>query len=189
MEPTHNSERLHILDLLRGFALLGIIFVNMPVLLEVAQPETIADALYFFLTQFFVENKFFTIFSFLFGVGFYLFLSRAKAKGESAYQLFVRRMVLLLLLGLLHTNPSPWRSAVHLRCIRAHSFIALHRTHSEGINASTSYFTRTCSRTIRYVFKYAATEEMLATVYRSDVCGILRIFDLCVRASTSIDVL
>lgn len=97
MEPTHNSERLHVLDLLRGFALLGIIFVNMPVLLEVAQPETIADARYFFLTQFFVENKFFTIFSFLFGVGFYLFLSRAKAKGESAYQLFVRRMVLLLL--------------------------------------------------------------------------------------------
>lgn len=107
MEPTHNSERLHVLDLLRGFALLGIIFVNMPVLLEVAQPETIADARYFFLTQFFVENKFFTIFSFLFGVGFYLFLSRAKAKGESAYQLFVRRMVLLLLFGLLHTILHP----------------------------------------------------------------------------------
>lgn len=101
------SERLHILDSLRGFALLGIIFVNIPALLHVVQPATVADTRYFFLTQFFIEGKFFTIFSFLFGVGFYIFLSRALEKNERAYALFTRRLLILLAFGLIHTMFQP----------------------------------------------------------------------------------
>lgn len=50
----------------------------------------------------FVEGKFFTIFSFLFGVGFYIFIARAYAKNEKAFLLFIRRIIILFLIGLVH---------------------------------------------------------------------------------------
>ncbi|HHT7190036.1 TPA: DUF418 domain-containing protein, partial [Bacillus cereus] len=44
----------------------------------------------------------YTIFSFLFGLGFYIFMSRAEAKTDRPKILFVRRLLILLLFGFLH---------------------------------------------------------------------------------------
>ncbi|WP_144511649.1 DUF418 domain-containing protein [Bacillus sp. FJAT-22090] len=97
------SRRIDDLDYLRGFALLGIILVNILALLNinVPAPNTL-DASYQRFLYLFVEGRFFTIFSFLFGVGIYLFLSRAIAKGEKAYILFTRRLIVLFLVGFIH---------------------------------------------------------------------------------------
>ncbi|MFJ8461576.1 DUF418 domain-containing protein [Lysinibacillus xylanilyticus] len=101
MQPIDLNKRINTLDYLRGFALLGIILVNIPILMRFEPPTSVDLTYYNFLTLF-VEGKFFSIFSFLFGVGFYIFISRAKAKNEKAYFLFFRRIVILFLLGLVH---------------------------------------------------------------------------------------
>src|SRR5699024_10143888 len=59
------SKRIDTLDYLRGFALLGIILVNVGAIIAVQWPQTETDILYRKLLDFFVEDKFFTIFSIL----------------------------------------------------------------------------------------------------------------------------
>lgn len=108
MSPIEASKRIDMLDYLRGFALVGILLVNLPVLLSVKFPGPDSpDAHYQRFLYVFVEGRFYTIFSFLFGVGFYLFLSRANEKGKNGTVLFLRRMAALLLIGLVHYRFHP----------------------------------------------------------------------------------
>lgn len=102
MQPIELNKRIDTLDYLRGFALLGIILVNIPGLLWIEAPNRSIDIAYYHMLMLFVEGKFFTIFSFLFGVGFYIFIARAQAKNEKAFLLFTRRIILLFLFGLVH---------------------------------------------------------------------------------------
>ncbi|WP_462413080.1 DUF418 domain-containing protein [Neobacillus sp. Marseille-QA0830] len=102
------SKRIDVLDYLRGFALMGIILVNIIPLLDLKTPEAgSADAAYSRFLYLFVEGRFYTIFTFLFGVGFYLFLSRAFAKGRNGYALFLRRILVLFMLGVVHVQFHP----------------------------------------------------------------------------------
>ena len=74
------NKRIDELDYIRGFALLGIILVNILALLNIKIPDpNTVDASYQRFLYLFVEGRFFSIFSFLFGVGFYIFISRAIA--------------------------------------------------------------------------------------------------------------
>lgn len=108
MKPTEGNKRIDILDYLRGFALLGIILVNILPLLAVKVPEPgSADAIYQRFLFLFVEGRFYTLFSLLFGVGFYLFISRANAKGKNGCILFLRRVAALFILGWFHVKFHP----------------------------------------------------------------------------------
>lgn len=108
MMPTESNKRMDILDSLRGFALLGIILVNILPLLAVKAPEPgSVDASYQRFLFLFVEGRFYTLFSFLFGVGFYLFISRANAKGKNGFVLFLRRIAALFILGWFHVKFHP----------------------------------------------------------------------------------
>jgi uncharacterized membrane protein YeiB len=102
LQPTDNNKRIDTLDYLRGFALLGIILVNIPALMWIEPPTLTSDIAYSRFLTLFIEGKFFIIFSFLFGIGFYLFISRALARNEKAYSLFSRRLLMLLLMGIVH---------------------------------------------------------------------------------------
>jgi uncharacterized membrane protein YeiB len=108
LKPTESTERIEVLDYLRGFALLGIILVNILPLLAVKMPEQgTVDASYQRFLFLFVEGRFYTLFSFLFGVGFFLFISRANAKGKNGYVLFLRRVAGLFILGWFHVKFHP----------------------------------------------------------------------------------
>jgi uncharacterized protein len=100
------------LDALRGVAVLGILLINVDALSGYAfitdaqrdaLPYSRADDAVWFLLALFVEAKFYSLFSFLFGVGFTVFVQRAAARGADAVRLFKRRLVGLLLIGLVHT--------------------------------------------------------------------------------------
>ncbi|MFE8602448.1 DUF418 domain-containing protein [Archangium violaceum] len=116
-EPTHArpvdvSERVTLLDALRGFALCGVFVSNSfmwfsgRILLPRAQAqalsapplETAVSSLY----QFFVNQKFVTLFAFLFGLGFSIQLQRAEARGASIVPLYSRRLLVLLGIGVTH---------------------------------------------------------------------------------------
>lgn len=105
--PISSGERILTIDIIRGFALLGIFLVNMPafhspVFMESNHDYTGLDQWLDLLFQMFVQTKFYTIFSFLFGLGFYIFMSRAEQKGLKINRLFSRRLFALLLFGALH---------------------------------------------------------------------------------------
>jgi uncharacterized protein len=110
MQPVSQVERIHILDLLRGFAIFGILAVNIGGFASPAFfPGYVApqwewfDQLAETLMLFFAEGKFYTIFSFLFGLGFSVQLARAEAKGKDVRSFYPRRLWALFGLGLLHT--------------------------------------------------------------------------------------
>ncbi|MVO98929.1 DUF418 domain-containing protein [Paenibacillus lutrae] len=100
--PAAGKERIISVDIIRGFALLGIFLVNMPTF---SGSEFLtydgADRYIRMFFDLFVQGKFYLIFSFLFGLGFYLFMSRAEQKGFGK-SLFFRRLLILLVIGLAH---------------------------------------------------------------------------------------
>ena len=109
-QPVQPGERIDELDILRGFAIFGILLVNMmffahPIYREVLDLpwqhplDRLADA----LITFFAQGKFFTLFSLLFGIGLTIQMKRADAKGATVVPLFVRRMLILLAIGAAHT--------------------------------------------------------------------------------------
>jgi uncharacterized membrane protein YeiB len=108
MNTKELTTRIDILDYLRGFALMGIILVNIIPLLSVTTPASRSlDASYLRFLYLFVEGRFYTIFTFLFGVGFYIFITRANAKGKNGYVLFLRRILALFIFGLVHVKFHP----------------------------------------------------------------------------------
>ncbi|EJS67243.1 DUF418 domain-containing protein [Bacillus cereus] len=101
------GERIHSIDIIRGIAVLGIFLVNWPVIAGVDSRDITGiyegiDSYIRLFYDMFIQTKFYTIFSFLFGLGFYIFMTRAEAKTDRPKTLFVRRLLILLLFGFLH---------------------------------------------------------------------------------------
>ena len=111
LSPVKAAEREIFMDVLRGFAILGIFIANLgsgfswyresahltgPMLL----PEL--DHKMSFLHHMFIEGKFYSIFSLLFGWGIALQVKRGLAKGVDAIPTVKRRLVFMLLLGAIH---------------------------------------------------------------------------------------
>lgn len=101
------NERIVSLDVIRGFAILGIFLVNIPTMIGIEHPLNSRaydglDAIVRLLYDLFIQTKFYSIFAFLFGLGFYIFMSRAEARGNSINRLFTRRLVFLFIMGVAH---------------------------------------------------------------------------------------
>jgi len=110
MQPIEKANRIHILDILRGFAVFGILAVNIGGFANPSfYPGYVAPSMPWFdrlaetLMQFLAEGKFYTIFSFLFGLGFSVQLARASAKGQNLNSFYPRRLWVLFAFGLLHS--------------------------------------------------------------------------------------
>src|SRR5690606_4235064 len=109
IEPVQPDERIHTLDVLRGFALFGILFVNVGTLVNPAAWFTVrwdgigpVDYAIEALKLFFVQGKFYTLFAFLFGLGFAVQLARAKKAGRGFALRFLWRVTILWFIGLFH---------------------------------------------------------------------------------------
>ena len=104
--PIQTNERIILYDIIRGFALCGIFLVNIPSMLGsdwmFGRPDYYGSDLFVrTLFDLFVQTKFYTIFSLLFGIGFSIFLERSYARGESVSR-YIRRILILFLFGLAH---------------------------------------------------------------------------------------
>lgn len=110
--PLAPSERNPTIDVIRGFALLGILLVNMELFFRPLQqllfpldPSTTpVDRFADWCVRFFAEGKFYSLFSFLFGLGFGLQLLRAEARGRRIVPVYLRRLCILFLIGLIHLS-------------------------------------------------------------------------------------
>ena len=103
--PLRSDERLPVLDILRGVALLGIFIMNMPSFGASLFAEHASDTVTA-LRDIFVAGKFNAMFAFLFGIGFALQLARLQAaqpaQPQRGERIYLRRLVVLMALGLLH---------------------------------------------------------------------------------------
>jgi uncharacterized protein len=103
------KERIQALDSLRGFALFGILVINAMSILAVKGSTPaftlkipLLDRILQDLILFFVESKFFTLFSLLFGIGFAIQIQSAESQGKAFIPRISRRMGALLLFGVAH---------------------------------------------------------------------------------------
>jgi uncharacterized protein len=109
--PVTEAERILTLDVLRGFALFGILMVNMPFFgmpfmrtltdPELVQAPPLEQAAFLFVKTFF-EYKFVSLFSLLFGIGFVVLLTRSGGRGEAFRPSYLRRIGVLAAIGLAH---------------------------------------------------------------------------------------
>jgi uncharacterized protein len=95
--PDAQSERIGVLDVLRGIALCGMFLVHF----SDRSPDTghgLDHAYQTFIDVFFA-NRFHAMFAILFGVGFAVQLRRADARGEALTARFLRRLLALAVFG------------------------------------------------------------------------------------------
>jgi uncharacterized protein len=108
--PVSLSERILFIDVLRGMALFGILAANMRAFFAPLDVYGNIGALFHgradVAAQFFIDaliqGKFISIFSFLFGMGFAMQMSRAEARGVRFLGFYPRRLLALALFGLIH---------------------------------------------------------------------------------------
>ena len=109
--PVKTSERHVILDVLRGIALLGICLANYPEFslytfqareVVEAMPTANIDYIWRYFHYIFIDGKFYSLFSLLFGIGFSIILSNNAQKNQHGLAFFYRRMFVLIIIGLLH---------------------------------------------------------------------------------------
>ncbi|WP_394348449.1 DUF418 domain-containing protein [Natronococcus sp.] len=109
--PTAPTDRIVALDALRGFALLGILVINiwlfgMPAVASINPVLygnfTGADYLAWLVSHVFFEQKFVTLFTFMFGAGIVLFLESKDRKDQPGRRLHLARTFWLLVIGLGH---------------------------------------------------------------------------------------
>jgi uncharacterized protein len=110
LAPVQTNEREKFMDVLRGFAILGIFIANLGGFswyngdAKVTSPYLLpkADDTMEFLHHLFIEGKFYSIFSLLFGWGIALQFKRAELKGINPLPTVRRRLLFMLLLGAIH---------------------------------------------------------------------------------------
>jgi uncharacterized protein len=111
IQPTSLTERHTLLDVLRGFALLGVLLANMVThsgyfFLSDAGIEALGtahiDHYVEWVEHFLIDGKFYSLFSMLFGIGFALQMKRMTAPDINFTSRFRRRLFIMFILGLLH---------------------------------------------------------------------------------------
>lgn len=108
--PVRPSERISVLDIIRGFAIFGILLINVqfyshPIraIFDV-KGGTLGptDVWVISATSFFVSEKFFSILALLFGIGMAITFERARKRKDPFVSLYLRRLAGLFLLGISH---------------------------------------------------------------------------------------
>ena len=102
--PTAPGERILALDVIRGFAMFGVLIAFCMWSLGTLPEESFSgfDRGLNAALGFLVDHKFYTLLAFLFGLGFQLQLGRAPAGDAAAARLYRRRLLVLAGFGLVH---------------------------------------------------------------------------------------
>src|SRR5215203_4991778 len=104
MQPVPVTERIFALDVLRGFAILGVLVAYT--LWSLGGPSSeaygTADTVIEFVLGILVDSKAYTLLAFLFGLGFAIQMTRAETRGESVIPVYCRRLLALMVIGVAH---------------------------------------------------------------------------------------
>ena len=100
LQPVPRTQRIELFDVLRGFALLGILVVNF--LGPAGTTIPAVDGLVSDLLGVLFDSSIYPLYSFLFGLGFAVQLQRAQRSGRATAHFYLRRMLALFIIGTIH---------------------------------------------------------------------------------------
>ncbi len=135
--PVTSAARVGELDVLRGFALLGVLVVNLvswmgyPWFATEMQADALnagtADTSAEFLVRWLGGDKANTLFAFLFGVGFWVQMERLEGRGSNFQRIYMRRLFVLLVFGLVHLLVFWPYDILHLYALTGFILLAMRR--------------------------------------------------------------
>lgn len=134
--PVNPDNRHAIIDIVRGFALYGVLLANLiwvalwcgtPSELLETLPTHELDEIVDLLVLVFVDSKFYTLFSMLFGLGLAIQLNSAKRRGGSITPTYLRRLGILFVIGALHTTLIWFGDVLHMYAITGVILLGLSR--------------------------------------------------------------
>ncbi len=105
------NKRIEILDVIRGFAIFGILLANIhswsgykfiPFTLLETLPYYEYNTIGSTLFNFFIDTKFYTLFSLLFGIGFFIQFDKHRSNQAPFLKNYTRRLLFLMLFGAIH---------------------------------------------------------------------------------------
>jgi len=104
LQPLSAPNRDRNLDLLRGFALAGVLFMfcvsdNGP---SYGYTNSLLDKIIAWPKYILIENRMYTMLILIFGIGFHVQLEKARQNNSSIVPVFTRRIIGLLILGFIH---------------------------------------------------------------------------------------
>ncbi len=110
LQPTKPKDRIVQIDILRGFALFGVLFVNVFGYnssffdfggFNGGFTDSLNSGVYHFMINY-AADKFIGLFSFLFGIGFAIMYLKYKSDEQRFFRLYARRLLILMLIGIVH---------------------------------------------------------------------------------------
>jgi uncharacterized protein len=102
LAPVASEERMGALDLLRGWALFGVLWSNMNSAYSNHKPLAALDHGLAWAQRWLIQDKFYQLLILLFGVGFGIQLMRAQTRGTDVRATYYRRSAGLLAIGVVH---------------------------------------------------------------------------------------
>jgi len=131
------NDRVFAMDVLRGVALFGVLLANMVFFAHdpfmatsqqlLALPTVGLDGALYEVIRWLVAGKAYTLFAFLFGLGFYLQMQRAGSRGARFESIYLRRLTVLLLFGVAHALFVWAWDILHLYALAGFTLFALRR--------------------------------------------------------------
>lgn len=100
--PVRAEQRIRALDVLRGWAMFGVLWSNLNDGYGTTSPVTALDRGLDWTQNWLIESRFYSLLILLFGVGFGLQLARAQASGADLRNAYYRRTAALLVIGIIH---------------------------------------------------------------------------------------
>ncbi len=110
--PVLKQNRVEILDVIRGFAIFGIIIANIqswsgykfiPFDVLETLPYYDYNEILKYLFMFFIDTKFYTLFSLLFGIGFYIQFDKQRNNQDPFMKTYRKRLGFLIMFGAIHS--------------------------------------------------------------------------------------
>ncbi|HEY3113279.1 MAG TPA: DUF418 domain-containing protein [Gemmatimonadaceae bacterium] len=102
LRPVAPQERIRALDLLRGWAMFGVLWSNLNDVYANHASVTTLDHALWWTQQWLLESRFYTLLILLFGIGFGVQLTRADSLGTDLRNTYYRRSAALLAIGIVH---------------------------------------------------------------------------------------
>ncbi len=157
--PTEQKDRAIIVDVIRGFALIGVLIANFTAYINQQTPDhvlkaisTSLDTSLMNINAIFFEWKFWTLFSILFGYGFGLTLESLEKKKINPNSFFVRRMFWLFIIGCIHSL-FWWADVLHLYAISGIILLLFRKSSNRTILFLGVLFTLIVPVLVSYAFR------------------------------------
>jgi uncharacterized protein len=135
--PVSSGERLAAVDVIRGWALLGVLIANIDVDLGGLGYRPPPSALHDVVASRFIEiaisGRSITLLTFVFGLGFAIQLMRAESRGEDGAGLFLRRLAVLFAIGACHILLLWWGDVTSTYAVLGVALLAFRRVSDRGL--------------------------------------------------------